>query len=390
MPPQSSLAESKICYFSVSYIVYLIVQNFFFDEMQSQVLLSEEEAAGPAVDYSQDFRRYAYRDFAFSHAKLEGGVRPQALLKWAIAAKPRNQDDVVPIMQICKGILKDLMQEKIVFEVNSHDALQRQIVELRNLVEAKAAAETRLTAQLGDLRAQLHQAQAAAQQVQEEMGRALAQHALQLEHLQVSQREALARAEAECAARCGDCERRLRSAETVAEHRTRDFYKAHGALAARLQMKPREVVASWGLDDQREALRALLHEHRRAVESLRAADFQACAAVVRRDLARKVLEAIRVASPSWLTAVAEVLDVPVPELYRRVAGWYEQEKVITDDVRYRQQVGRAPRAPGRVCLPRRADRRHNGPAHNPAGGPVTRTAPPGRWRRSRGSSRART
>ena len=30
MPPQSSLAESKICYFSVSYIVYLIVQNFFF------------------------------------------------------------------------------------------------------------------------------------------------------------------------------------------------------------------------------------------------------------------------------------------------------------------------------------------------------------------------
>ena len=301
-------------------------------------MLSEEEAKGPAVDYSQDYRRYAYRDFAFHPDKLEGGIRPQALLKWVTDARPRNQDDVVPIMQLCKGILRDLMEERIAVEQDTHDSLQRQAAELRRAAEERAAAERRLATQVAELQAQLRQVQDAAQQLRRDADLAAERHAEQLGRERAEHREALARAQSEGASRVAENEKRLRAAETVAEHRTRDFYKAHGALAARMQMKPREVVASWSLDDQREALRVLLAEHRRCVESLRAADFGACAPAVRRDLVRKLLEATRAASASWLAAVAEVFDAPVPEFYRRVAGWYEQERIVTDDVRYRRQV----------------------------------------------------
>ncbi len=222
-----------------------VYSNASSNPLPHQVILAEEEANGPTIDYSQDYRRFAYRDFAFTPNRPEGGLRPQALLKWVLAARPRNQDDVVPIMQLCKGILRDLMEERIVCEQTTHDALQRQIADLRRTLDERAASEQRLAGQLADTREQLRLAQEAVQRLEGDAELLKAQHAEQLERERAEQRELLRRTHAEHAAVCADQEKKLRAAEMVAEHRTRDFYKAHGALAARMQMKPREVVASW-------------------------------------------------------------------------------------------------------------------------------------------------
>ena len=187
-------------------------------------------------------------------ARPEGGLRPQALLQWVLAARPRNQDDVLPIMQLCKGILRDLMEEKITCEQTAHDALQHQVADLRRAADERAESERRLAAQLGETKEQLRLAQEAVQRLERDADILKAQHTELLEHERAEQRELLRRTHAESAALCADHEKKLRAAEMVSEHRTRELYKVHGALAARMQMKPREILASWSLDDQLDAL----------------------------------------------------------------------------------------------------------------------------------------
>ena len=177
-------------------------------------------------------------------------------------------------MQLCRGVLRDLVEGRIACEQADHDALQRQVAGLRRAADERAASEQRLAAQLADAREQLRLAQEAVQLLERGADLLRAQHAEQLERERAEQRELLRRARAEGAALGAGLEKRLRAAEAVAEHRARDFYRAHAALAARVQMRPREVVASWGPDDQLDALRAALQEHPRSVGLLRAADFQ--------------------------------------------------------------------------------------------------------------------
>ena len=222
--------------------------------------------------------------------------------------------------------------------------LQRQIAILRRAVgEAGVAAkatEERLSAQLREAQSDLRKAQKTIEQLEQDKEQASEEHQRQLDAERAAGRAAIAEVLADAAAQRGDLERKLRGAEAVAEHRTREFHRAHSALVSRMRLRPRDVVDAWGVDEQREALLALLQEHRRCLEALRPIDFQACGATVRRDLARKLLEAIKVASVSWLASVSELFGAHPADFYRRVASWYEQEGVVTDDVRYHQEVAR--------------------------------------------------
>ena len=224
------------------------------------------------------------------------------------------------------------------------DVLLRQVILMRKALNETTAlataTEVGLASQLCKVQADLQEAQRSIQRLEDEAEVSRRELTQKLEAERAAGRRELEEAQARAAAERRELEKRLRNAETVAEHRTHEFYRAHAALVSRLRLRPREVVAAWSVDEQREALLALVQEHRRCLDALRPADFQACSAEARRDLARKLLEAIKVASVSWLAAVSELFGAQPADLYRRVAGWYAQEGVVTDDVRLHQDVVR--------------------------------------------------
>ncbi len=73
------------------------------------MVLAEDEQETRPLNYTRDFCRFAYKDFWLDHCKTACNISPEALLKWVLAARQRNQDDVYHIMQLCKGILKDMI-----------------------------------------------------------------------------------------------------------------------------------------------------------------------------------------------------------------------------------------------------------------------------------------
>ena len=305
------------------------------------IVPADEEHTRP-FDYTQDYRRFAYKDFSIDQLKNGSNISPEALLKWVLAAKPRSQDDVFPIMQLCKGILKDLMEERIGCRQSVEDALQSQLDEVRAELQRKVESEQRLKEQAVSLQREIDALQAQTMHQEKSIADA---HAAQIRDrdahiaaLEARLEDATA-VQAELGERAEELERKLRSATVIAEQRAKDFFRAHNSLTARLQMTPRDTVGSWGLDEQREALRCLLQEHRKCADSLRAADLQAMPVPAKQDLVRKLLESIRVAAPSWLRAVAEIFDCPPARLLDKVAAWYQQEHVTTDAVKYQHEVG---------------------------------------------------
>jgi hypothetical protein len=305
------------------------------------VVLSEDEQERRPINYTQDFRRFAYKDFSLDHFKTGCNISPEALLKWVVAARPRNQDDVYPIMQLCKGILKDLMEEKISCRQTYEDALQLRIAGLEQEVQRRAESEAQLRSRGEELERRIEELQSLTAHLQGNVANA---HAAELKARDgqiaalTARLEAEAARQAELSERAADLEKRLRSANVIAEQRAKDFFRAHNSLAARMQMTARDIVGSWGLEERCEGLRCLLQEHRTVVDRLRPADLQAMPVAAKRDLVKKLLQSIKVASPSWLKAMAEVLDCQPSELLDRVASWYERENVMTDGVKYQQQV----------------------------------------------------
>ena len=308
-----------------------------------QVIIPADEEQERLFDYTRDYRRYAYKDFSVEKIKNGKNISPEALLQWVLAAKPRSQDDVYPIMQLCKGILKDLMEEKISCRQSLEDALQAEIKELHIELKQKIDSEQLLKGRTEELQRRLETMQLHTNQLHSNMTEALSEQLKERdEKIKVlsSKLEDAFAAKAELGERAHELERKLRSATVMAEQRAKDFFRAHNALTARLQMSPRETVGLWSMDEQREALRCLLVEQHKCLAGLRAADLQGMPVQEKQGLVRKLLESIKVASPSWLRAVAEVFECPPMRLLDKVASWYEQENVTTDAVKYQQQVER--------------------------------------------------
>ena len=135
-----------------------------------------------------------------------------------------------------------------------------------------------------------------------------------------------------------DMEKKLRSSNILADQRLKDYARVNNSLAVRMQMTVKDVIFSWNLNERYQCLQLLLQENRPCVDMLQPSDFQNCSVEVRRDLMKKLLAALKVSASSWLQAVSELFGCQPANFLDKVASWYESENLVTDQVKYHQQV----------------------------------------------------
>eukprot|EP00960_Hanusia_phi_P071868 767653-Hanusia_phi.AAC.1 len=91
-----------------------------------EVMLKEDRTF-PNVDYSTDFRRFSYTDFKVPDDVGRSNISPEAIAEWISLAHPRNQDDVYPLLVLCKDLVRKYHQREVFYTVNKEVAMREQI-----------------------------------------------------------------------------------------------------------------------------------------------------------------------------------------------------------------------------------------------------------------------
>jgi hypothetical protein len=243
-------------------------------------------------------------------------------------------------MHLCKGILKSLVDEKLNCRLENENAVQQQVSDLQKRLNESSNFVVQLREEARTLRDQVDEAR---NEIKEYQARICSQNASILSK-ESEIKEALQEIEdskktiIEMSRVAADSEKKLKYANMLADQRLRDYTRANNSLTVRMQMTVKDTLLSWNLRERHQCLLLLLHENQPCLDMLQPADFHACSAEVRRDLTKKLLAAIKVSAASWLAAVSELFGCAPADLYDRVAAWYESENLITDGIRYHQQV----------------------------------------------------
>jgi hypothetical protein len=241
-------------------------------------------------------------------------------------------------MHLCKGILKSLMEEKLICRLEDDNTVQLQVLDLQERLHESSNSVTQLRKEARTLRDQFEEAR---NEIKAFQVRICAQNESVL-NKESEIKEALHKIEdsknkiIDMSRVTADFEKKLKSANMLANQRLRDYTRANNSLTVRMQMTMKDTLLGWNLRERHQCLLLLLHENQPCLDMLQPADFQACS--VRRDLTKKLLSAIKVSAASWLAAVSELFGCAPADLYDRVAAWYENENLITDEIRYHQEV----------------------------------------------------
>ena len=243
-------------------------------------------------------------------------------------------------MHLCKGILKSLMDQKLNCRLENDNAIQQQVLDLQKRLDESSKCVAQLREEARILREQVEEAR---NEIKAYQARICSQNESILSK-DSEIKEALHKIEdskkksIELSRVAADLEKKLKAATMLADQRLRDYTRANNSLTVRTQMTVKDTLLSWNLRERHQCLLLLLHENQPCLDMLQPADFQACPSGARRDLAKKLLAAIKVSAASWLAAVSELFGCAPADLHDRVAAWYESENLITDEIRYHQQV----------------------------------------------------
>ena len=243
-------------------------------------------------------------------------------------------------MQICKGILKDLMESKLNCRLEIEKATEQQILDLQRTLDQSLNIEAKLREEIKSLRDQLDGARAEIRDYQvriSSLNEGTMSKDMEIQDA-LSRLEDSSKKGIEMNRQISEMEKKLRSVNILADQRHKDYVRVNNSLIARMQMTVKDVIFNWNLNERHQCLLLLLQENRNVVDLLQPSDFQRCPAEVRRDMVKKILAAIKVSAGSWLWDVSELFGCQPSDFYDKVASWYESENLITDEIKYHQHV----------------------------------------------------
>ncbi|EKX41865.1 hypothetical protein GUITHDRAFT_141620 [Guillardia theta CCMP2712] len=149
-----------------------------------EVLMTEDRTF-PRVDYSTDYRRFSYTDFKVPEDVGRSNISPEAIAEWILEAQPRNQDDVYPLLVLCKDLVRKYHLREVYYTIKKESSMREEVEELTRKLQSSSqkidllCQEIRdqdasysqrvseLTAEIGSLRIKVEEAESIRQRLEE-------------------------------------------------------------------------------------------------------------------------------------------------------------------------------------------------------------------------------